>query len=95
MLFTGKVMREGIAAVTHIDGSARLQTVGADCGEFFRVLTHFHKLTGVPVVLNTSFNGPGEPIVESPADAIRFLKATALNALYIGGYRLTSIARKT
>ena len=83
MLFTGKVTREGIPAVTHIDGSARLQTVGPDCGEFFRVLSHFHKLTGIPVLLNTSFNGPGEPIVESPGDAIRFLQTTALDgALY-------------
>jgi carbamoyltransferase len=89
MLFTGKAIREGIPAVTHIDGSARLQTVGPDCGEFFRVLTHFHKLTGIPVLLNTSFNGPGEPIVESPGDAVRFLRTTGLDALYMGGCRLT------
>jgi carbamoyltransferase len=89
MLFTGSVTREGIPAVTHIDGSARLQTVGPDCGEFFRLLNEFHALTGIPVLLNTSFNGPGEPIVETPHDAIRFLVTTDLDALYMGGRRIT------
>lgn len=78
-----------IPAVVHVDGSARLQTVcmddeydSRDIGEFGRLLTEFHKLTGVPVLLNTSFNVAGEPIVESPLDAIRaFLRTPGISML--------------
>lgn len=75
--------RHIIPAVVHVDGSARVQTVcvddeydSRDIGEFGKVLTEFHKLTGVPVLMNTSFNVAGEPIVESPFDAIRTLVRT-------------------
>ncbi len=73
MLFTGTVRSHDLPAITHSDGSARVQTVDSSCGEFFRVIQHFFGKTGVPVVLNTSFNGPGEPIVETPEHALRFL----------------------
>jgi carbamoyltransferase len=64
--------RELLPATTHVDGSARLQTVAAaHHPRFHRLLTEFGKLTGVPVLLNTSFNVMGDPIVESPIDAIR------------------------
>ena len=66
-----------------------MQTVDASCGEFLRVIERFFAATGVPVVLNTSFNGPGEPIVESPEDALRFLVHSQLDALYMGGKRVT------
>lgn len=89
MLFTGTVRSHDLPAITHTDGSARIQTVDASCGEFFRVIQHFFAQTGVPVVLNTSFNGPGEPIVETPKDALRFLINSKLDALYIGGMRVT------
>jgi len=89
MLFTGTVTSTQLPAITHADGTARVQTVDPSCGEFFRVIEHFFAQTGVPVVLNTSFNGPGEPIVESPADALRFLVNSGLDALYIGGMRVT------
>ena len=89
MLFTGTVTSSELPAITHADGTARVQTVDPSCGEFFRVIEHFFAQTGVPVVLNTSFNGPGEPIVESPADALRFLVNSQLDALYIGGMRVT------
>lgn len=89
MLFTGAVTTSQLPAITHADGTARVQTVDPSCGDFFRVLEHFFARTGVPVVLNTSFNGPGEPIVESPADALRFLVNSGLDALYIGGMRVT------
>src|SRR5205809_914002 len=72
MLFNAHVRSRGLPAVTHVDGTARIQTVDASCGEFFRLLGKFFERTGCPVVLNTSFNGPGEPIVESPADALNF-----------------------
>ena len=89
MLFTAWARTNQLPAITHADYTARIQTVGPACGEFFRLLSCFFELTGVPAVLNTSFNGPGEPIVETPAHAIHFLVSTALDALYIGGFRIT------
>jgi carbamoyltransferase len=75
--------------VTHVDGTARVQTVDQSCGRFFTLLQRFHEQTGVPVVLNTSFNGPGEPIVETPEDALRFMRQSKLDVLYLDGYRVT------
>jgi carbamoyltransferase len=89
MLFTGSVRSHDLPAITHADGSARVQTVDSRCGDFFRVIEHFFAKTGVPVVLNTSFNGPGEPIVETPQDALHFLIHSQLDALYLGGMRVT------
>ena len=89
MLFTAKVRNDRLPAITHVDGSARIQTVGDDAGEFRRVIEAFNAHTGVPVLLNTSFNGPGEPIVETPADAVRFLTTTSLDALYVDGVKIT------
>lgn len=88
MLFNAKVTSPHIPAVTHVDGSSRVQTVDHRCGRFYDLLTAFHQKTAVPVVLNTSFNGPGEPIVESPADAIHFLCNSELDVLYLDGYRV-------
>jgi carbamoyltransferase len=95
MLFTGTVRSHELPAITHSDGSARVQTVEPSCGEFFRVIERFFATTGVPVVLNTSFNGPGEPIVETPADALRFLIHSQLDAVYMGGMRVTRLTRAT
>jgi carbamoyltransferase len=78
-----------LPAITDNDGTARIQTVDSSCGDFYHVIRAFHVLTGVPVVLNTSFNGPGEPIVESPADAVRFFLSAELDTLYVCGYRLS------
>jgi len=89
MLFTARVTSQAIPAITHVDGSSRIQTVDAKAGAFYRLLQGFEALTGVPVILNTSFNGPGEPIVESPEDAIRFLLEADLDSLYIEGRRVT------
>ena len=88
MLFTGIVRSHDLPAITHADGSARVQTVDRSCGEFFRVIECFFSRTGIPIVLNTSFNGPGEPIVETPQEAVRFLSQSALDALYIDGMRV-------
>ncbi|MGD6850565.1 MAG: carbamoyltransferase family protein [Candidatus Bathyarchaeia archaeon] len=76
-----------IPAVTHVDGTARLQTVHKETNlRFYNLLKEFEKLTGVPVLLNTSFNVMGEPIVESPVDAIRCFYSTGLDYLIIGNY---------
>lgn len=82
------VTRSDIPAVTHVDFSARVQTVEkADNPLFHGLLTAFHALTGCPVLVNTSFNVRGEPIVCSPADAFRCFMGTDLDALYVGNYR--------
>jgi carbamoyltransferase len=82
-----KVQRSTIPAVTHVDHSARVQTV---CGEFnprFRDLIEaFDRETGCPVIVNTSFNVRGEPIVESPTDAYTCFMRTAMDYLVVGNY---------
>jgi len=88
MLFTARVISRELPAITHVDGSARIQTVDRSCGGFRRVLETFHQTTGVPVVMNTSFNGPGEPIVETPEDAVRFFRRSELDRLYFDGFRV-------
>ena len=80
-------MRDVIPAITHVDGTARLQTVRKDINPAYHdVISKFGAITGVPVVLNTSFNIMGEPIVESPEDAVRCYSSTGLDALAIGDY---------
>ena len=77
--------RETLSAITHVDGSARMQTVRKDVNPLYHsLLSEFGKLSGAPVLLNTSFNVMGEPIVESPYDAIRCFFSTGLDKLVIG-----------
>jgi carbamoyltransferase len=85
-----KDKREVIPAVTHVDGSARLQTVDDKLHpRYYRLISLLGKKTGVSVVLNTSLNIQGEPVVESPKDAIRCFFSTGLDALVIGNYLIT------
>ena len=74
MLVTSNVLPEWkskIPSVTHVDGSARYQSVTEESNfRFYSIIKSFYDLTGVPVLLNTSFNGPREPIVETPSEAI-------------------------
>jgi carbamoyltransferase len=79
------VVRSEIPAVTHVDYSARIQSVHADTNPLFhRLLTRFKALTGCPVLVNTSFNVRGEPIVCTPEDAFRCFMGTELDLLVIG-----------
>ena len=81
--------RDQIPSTTHIDGSARTQVVSAqDHPHFHRVIERFGQLTGVPVLMNTSFNLKGEAIVTSPVDAISTLLRCGLDSLYIEGHRV-------
>jgi carbamoyltransferase len=76
--------RERIPAVTHVDGSARLQTVVADTNpRYHRLIRRFGDATGVPVVLNTSFNLRGEPIVSTPAEAMSTFQRSGMDALVL------------
>ncbi len=82
-----KVARSTIPAVTHVDGSARVQTVDDDRNPLFaRLLRAFEARTGCPLLINTSFNVRGEPIVESPADAYRGFLATGVDVLALGRF---------
>jgi carbamoyltransferase len=76
--------RTAIPAVTHVDSSGRVQTVDKDDNsDFYAILREFEKLTGLPIVLNTSFNINGEPIVLSPDDALNTFFNSGLEHLFI------------
>jgi len=87
MLFTATVKGSDLPAITHVDGSSRIQTVDERCGGIRQILETFDRQTGVPVLMNTSFNGPGEPIVETPAHAVAFLQNSDIDVVYIEGRR--------
>ena len=76
-----------LPAITHIDGTARIQTVNKKHSRlFWELINEFGKLTKFPVLLNTSFNIMGEPIVENPSQAINCFKKTDLDYLIIGNF---------
>lgn len=79
--------RERIPAVTHADNTARVQTVSRESNpRYWRLIKEFEKRSGVPVILNTSFNLRGEPIVCTPKDAIRTFYSSGLDFLVLGDY---------
>ena len=79
------VKRSEIPAVTHVDYSARIQTVHQETNpKYYNLLLHFKKETGCPVIVNTSFNVRGEPIVNTPEDAFNCFMGTELDVLAIG-----------
>ena len=83
------VPRSSVPAITHVDFSARIQTVHADTNPLYHaVITKFKQKTGYPLVVNTSFNVRGEPIVCSPLDAFKCFMGTELDILVIGNYFL-------
>jgi carbamoyltransferase len=85
MQFVATAQTEDLHAVTHVDMTSRVQTVDADANpHFHRLLSRFKSFTGCPVLVNTSFNVRGEPIVASPRDAYRCFMATDLDVLAIG-----------
>jgi len=93
MLFAPMVhadKRSVIPAVTHVDGTARAQTVSASRYPLFhRLISEIDNITGVPVVLNTSFNVKGEPIVCTPTDAVRCFSNSDIDYLAIGNFLVT------
>ena len=83
-----------IPAVTHADGSARVQTVTPESNpRYYRLIERFGQATGVPVVLNTSFNLRGEPIVNTPAEALSTFARSGLDALVLGNMLVTKEGR--
>ena len=88
MLFNGRVKSRHLPAVTHVDGTARVQVATSDCGPVYALLQAFGALSGHEVLLNTSFNGRGEPIVETPEDAVQGMLRLGLDLLYLNGMLL-------
>jgi carbamoyltransferase len=93
MLLVPKVLpekRDVIPATTHQDGTGRVQTVTNEAnGIYYRLIKKFHEITGVPVVINTSFNVRGEPIVCTPKDAYDTFVNTGIDAVVMGNYIVT------
>lgn len=92
MLFVYDVLpgkAERIPAVRHVDGTARIQTINRDQhAAYYDLLKAFGERTGVPVLVNTSFNTRGEPIVCTPRDAVECFWTSPLDALVIGSFIL-------
>ena len=90
------VPRSKIPAITHVDYSARIQTVDHKRhGRYYRLMRRFYELTGCPVIVNTSFNIRGEPIVCTPEDAYRCFMATDMDCLVIGNHFLIKSKQPT
>ncbi|MFQ6604687.1 MAG: carbamoyltransferase [Fidelibacterota bacterium] len=84
-----QLKRSAIPAVTHVDYSARIQTVSREIHPLYhRLISAFRDITGCPVIVNTSFNVRGEPIVASPLDAYRCFMRTEMDALILGSFLL-------
>lgn len=94
MLFTHKARRPGeIPAVVHADSTSRVQTVNAEQNRYlFDIIREFDAITGVPVIINTSFNLRGEPIVSSPADALKTFLASGIDCLVLDDCIVTKAA---
>ena len=83
------VVRSEVPAITHVDYSARIQTVHPETNAlYYRMIHAFFEKTGCPVIINTSFNVRGEPIVESPEDAYRCFMRTEMDHLVMGSFLL-------
>lgn len=83
-----KEKRQELAAIVHTDNTCRIQTVSKSDGLYFQLMREFYKLSGIPCLLDTSFNLKGEPIVETPEQAIIDFSRTKINSLFIGPYHV-------
>lgn len=91
-----KVPRSVVPAITHVDYSARIQTVDKkNNGLYYEMINEFYRLTGCPVIINTSFNVRGEPIVCSPKDAFTCFMRTEMDYLIMGSYILDKKKQQT
>jgi carbamoyltransferase len=89
------VVRSDIPAITHIDYSARLQTVHKETNpRYYKLIKEFEKQTGCAVIINTSFNVRGEPIVCTPEDAYKCFMRTNIDYLVLGNYLLAKNDQK-
>ena len=88
MLMVAPVKKpDKIPAVTHVDGTGRVQTVSKNANPlYYNLIDEFHKLTGVPVVINTSMNVMGEPIVNTPEQTYNMLTKTDMDYLFMKNF---------
>ena len=87
MLMVAPVKSDKIPAVTHADGTGRLQTVNRDANPiYYDLIQEFYKITGIPVIINTSMNVMGEPIVNTPEQAYQMVVKTDMDYLVLGNY---------
>jgi carbamoyltransferase len=93
MLLVAPVKKpENIPAVTHVDGTGRLQTVSKDTNPlYYDLINEFYKITEVPVIVNTSMNVMGEPIVTSPDEAFKMWASTEMDNLVMGNYLVSKL----
>ena len=82
MTISFPVLTDSIPGITHVDSTCRIQTVNNSIPHLYNLLKEFKKLTGCSVLLNTSFNLAGDPLVESPQDAIKTFKNSKINYLW-------------
>ena len=86
-------VKHKVPGVVHSNGTGRLQTVKREWNEkYYDLISAFHRLAGVPLVLNTSFNVMGKPIIHSVEDAVAVLHTTGLDALVIDDYLIKKAA---
>ena len=84
-----KRYRKNLPGITHLDNSARVQTVNKDMNiDFYKILDEFEKLSGFPILLNTSFNINGEPIVCTPDDALNTFYNSGIDVLILGRFAI-------
>ena len=88
MLLVAKIKKpDKIPAVTHVDGTGRLQSVSRKANPlYYDLINEFYKITGVPVIVNTSMNVKGEPIVNTPEQCYNMLKKTDMDYVVMGNY---------
>ena len=88
-------MKEKCPGVVHVDGTARPQLIDEETDPgYYRIVKHFEELTGLPSIVNTSFNMHGEPIVMTPADGIRSFVASGLDAMQMGPFIVGQLDQK-
>jgi len=90
----GEGKKKELAAIVHKDNTCRIQTVNEDNGLYCKLIKRFYEITGVPCILNTSFNLKGEPIVENPKQAIEDFLKTEMDYLVIGSFVVSKANRK-
>ena len=92
MLMVAKVKQpDKIPAVTHVDGTGRLQTVSAESNPlYYDLISEFYKITEVPVIINTSMNVMGEPIVNTPEQAYQMMVKTDMDYIVMGNNLISS-----
>ena len=84
MLYIGEVKDPNLKSITHIDGTCRFQTIDKSNKYFYNLIKEFYKLSGCPILLNTSFNINGKPILSSIEDAIKFYNESKIDYLVVG-----------